>query len=176
MKTSVKIAALSTSFALLCGTAGGAYANPVNDFMTLKEAQLSQQAIAEGWDFVAARAAFDKILEEQGLLEVVEQARAEARAAQQDRWKTAAAKVAIKGAIKALKQIGKKAWNDTVKKIPIKEVAKKYLTYEVLLKSLNVALDFEGKIEDAITSGLESVGVPSYLAGVCARAVVTFLL
>ncbi|MEN8963604.1 hypothetical protein CJ188_006125 [Actinomycetales bacterium UMB0918] len=99
------------------------------------------------------------------------------RAIQQERGpKGAAAKAAIKAAIKAIRGIGKKAWNATINKLPVPNSVKKYLGYETVMKALNVATGFEGTIENMITNALTSIKVPSWAAGVAARAIVFALL
>ncbi|MDO4665039.1 MAG: hypothetical protein Q4A71_02360 [Actinomycetaceae bacterium] len=90
--------------------------------------------------------------------------------------KGAAAKGAIKAALKALKGIGKKAWNATINKLPIADSVKKYLGYETVMKVLNIAFGFEGTIENMITNALKSIGVPSWAAGIVARTIVLVLL
>ncbi|HGO9420710.1 TPA: hypothetical protein ACLBZ1_005611 [Bacillus cereus] len=90
--------------------------------------------------------------------------------------KTKAAKEAAKIMINKMKGIGEKAFNKTVEKLPLPSNAKQYLKYQTVMKALNIIYDFEGDITSALTTGLTKVGVPSYLSGVIARAVVTFLL
>ena len=45
-----------------------------------------------------------------------------------------------------------------------------------MMKALNVATGFEGTIENMITNALTSIKVPSWAAGVAARAIVFALL
>jgi len=44
------------------------------------------------------------------------------------------------------------------------------------MKTLNIVVDFEGTITNALTTQLKNMGVPSWLAGTAARALVTLLL
>lgn len=87
-----------------------------------------------------------------------------------------AAKAAIKAAIKAMKGIGKKAWDATINKLPVSDSVKKYLKYEIVMKVLNIATGFEGTVENMITNALTSTGIPSWAAGIAARAIVLVLL
>lgn len=90
--------------------------------------------------------------------------------------KGAAAKAAIKAAVKAMKGIGEKAWNATINKLPLPQSVKKYLGYQTVMKALDIATGFEGKIKDMINNALKSVGIPSWAAGIAARAIVFVLL
>lgn len=98
--------------------------------------------------------------------------------------KSKTAKVAAKSMIKKLKKIGRISWDRTVRnyvnKLPIskgsKSTLKKYLSYEFVMKTLNIVVDFEGTITNALTTQLKNMGVPSWLAGTAARALVTLLL
>ncbi|MEH6892718.1 hypothetical protein V7024_24290 [Bacillus sp. JJ864] len=67
-----------------------------------------------------------------------------------------------------------------ISKLPIsqsaKNTAKAYLAYETVMKTLNVVVNFEGTITDALSTQLKRMGCPSWLADIVARAIVTFLL
>ena len=65
--------------------------------------------------------------------------------------KTQAAKAAIKAMIKTLTKIGKKKWTSMVAKVP-KSVAQ-YLKYQTVMEVLNIAANFQGKVEDMLARG-----------------------
>lgn len=98
--------------------------------------------------------------------------------------KSQAAKIAAKQAIKNLQRIGRVSWDRTVRqyiaKLPIsqsaKNTAKAYLAYETVMKTLNIVVNFEGTITDALSKQLKRMGCPSWLADMVARAIVTLLL
>ena len=98
--------------------------------------------------------------------------------------KSRAAKEAAKKAIKELRGIGPKVWNEKMKsytnKLPLTAKAKKtvyyYLSYQVLMETLNIVVDFEGTAQDGIIKGLKKMGCPGWLAGIVARGITFFLL
>jgi len=91
--------------------------------------------------------------------------------------KSKAAKVAAKAAIAALKKMGRKAWNKAISSVPIiKGFLKKYLSYESVMKTLNIVSDFEGNIDNAMAKQFQKQGMPKSIAGIAARAITTILL
>lgn len=101
-----------------------------------------------------------------------------------DGLKSKGAKVAAKKMIKELKGIGPKVWNEKMKgyskKLPISSKAQKtvayYMSYQVLMETLNVVVDFEGTAQEGIKKGLRKMGCPAWLTGIIARGITTFLL
>lgn len=102
----------------------------------------------------------------------------------QEGAKITAAKTAVKAAIKTLQRIGQVSWDRsmrvTINKLPVpntwKTNLKRFLAYKVVMDVLEVAVDFSGTVTGMIEKGLKKVGIPSYLAGVGARAIVFILL
>lgn len=98
--------------------------------------------------------------------------------------KSKAAKEAAKLMLKKIKGIGEKAWNDTVKeyinKLPVSASVKKtliaYTSYQFVMETLNVVIDFEGDITEAIEDYLMNIGFNSFFAGLIARTLVFLLL
>lgn len=99
-------------------------------------------------------------------------------------WKTKVAKEVAQKLITQLKNVGSRAWDETIKdyvnKLPLtkgaKDNLKYYLSYQVLMEALNIMVDFQGTAEDGLSNALEDIGVPGWLAGAAARAIVFFLL
>lgn len=90
---------------------------------------------------------------------------------------TGSAKIAGKALIAAIKKVGKKSWNKTVSYMPVtKAFAKKYLSYEVILKALNVVTHFEGKLEDGLAKQFRQMGMSAYWARTAAIIIVTVAL
>ncbi|EJV56039.1 hypothetical protein COE20_08940 [Bacillus cereus] len=98
--------------------------------------------------------------------------------------KSQAAKIAAKQMLKNLNRIGRVAWDRSVRqyvdKLPIswdsKKALKGYLSYTVVVKTLNVVIGFSGTITTAISNQLKKMGCPAWLADMTARAIVTLLL
>ncbi|WP_426981243.1 hypothetical protein [Bacillus pseudomycoides] len=97
--------------------------------------------------------------------------------------KSHAAKVAAKQMLKNLNRIGRVAWDRSVRqyvdKLPIswdnKKALKGYLSYTVVVKTLNIVIGFSGTITNAISTQLKKMGCPAWLADMAARAIVTLL-
>lgn len=97
--------------------------------------------------------------------------------------KSKAAKVAAKKMIKNLNRIGRVAWDRSVReyvnKLPItsgaKSVLRKYLGYQFVMETLNVVVNLEGTITDALTKYLKKLGLSNWMAGMTARAIVLLL-
>lgn len=137
---------------------------------TSSRSQLSDEQWAQ------VRAAFDEDMARQGITVDRGPVFDDAGTQNLSGVKGAAAKAAVKGAIKALKGIGKKAWTTTIDRLPIPGPAKKFLGYDLVLRALNIAVNVEGSIEDMIAAGLGQVGVPGWLGGIVARTITTVLL
>lgn len=91
--------------------------------------------------------------------------------------KSKAAKVAAKEAIKKLKSMGRKSWNNAVKNVPfIGKTVMGWLSYDKVMGALNVVTGFEGEIESALSNDFQKSGSPKYIADMTARAIIFVLL
>lgn len=56
-----------------------------------------------------------------------------------------------------------------------KKALKGYLSYTVVVKTLNIVIGFSGTITTAISTQLKKIGYPAWLANIATRAIVTLL-
>lgn len=99
--------------------------------------------------------------------------------------KSKLAKEAAKKMINKLRSMGERAWNETIKeyvnKLPLPKSAKNFIitwtSYHVVMDALNVVVDFEGNITDALQEYfMDEFGMNEYFLGLIARALVFILL
>lgn len=96
--------------------------------------------------------------------------------------KTKAAKIAAKKMLKKLYKIGSKSFDKAVKKaagkLPkkIRKKVTKYINYSNISAVLNIVVNAEGTITDALESGLKKIGVPKTIASYGAKIIVFILL
>lgn len=172
MRLHQTVIATTISASLMFGVTGAASAVEIPE----RSSSSSIQQI-DNIDFDAVKRVFEQEMIAQGTYSEYEEFQQSLKAIKEERGpKGAAAKAAIKAAIKGMKGIGEKAWNATINKLPIPESVKKYLGYQTVMKALNIATGFEGEIENMISNALKSVGIPSWAAGIAARAIVFVLL
>ncbi|MCP3027888.1 hypothetical protein [Halobacillus sp. A5] len=98
--------------------------------------------------------------------------------------KSKTAAYGAKQMITMLENTGKYAWNSSVKeyvdKLPISTASKstleKYLGYQFVMETLNVVINFQGDITEALSLQMQNAGLPSWLSGIAARTLVFLLL
>ncbi|QWQ38913.1 hypothetical protein KMP11_00760 [Gemella sp. zg-570] len=80
-------------------------------------------------------------------------------------------KIAVKAMKNKLIAIGKEAFEKNIPKW-----LKAYISYQTVMKTLDVITGFEGELEDIVTKGYINLGINPYVAGVIARLSIAILL